>query len=84
MPDGTELPESIGQRLRRIREARGFTQSSLAQAAGIHRCIVNRVESGERAGETMFLGNAMRLAYALGISLDGLAGMPDMRHEGRR
>lgn len=37
---------AVGQRVRRWREARGWTQVELAAAAGINDCTVSHLESG--------------------------------------
>ena len=41
--------ETFGGRLKRLREEAGFTQQSLADAAGMHRLGVAKVERDERA-----------------------------------
>ena len=70
--------ESIGARLRRIRTMRGWTQVRLAEQAGLLQHTISQLESGAQQGECMQLGTAMRLAWALGVSVDTLSGMPDM------
>ena len=52
----------FGQRLRELRSARGFSQESLADEAGLHRTYVSSVERGER---NIGLLNIERLAVAL-------------------
>jgi len=61
----------LGRRLRRFRERAGFTQHGLADRSGVARTIIANLERGERAGIT--LSNALRIADALGISVDQLA-----------
>ena len=68
------MPESIGERLRRIRKARGLTQVQLAQRSGVMQQVISRYESGHPDGWDMALRTATKLARALGISLDVLAG----------
>ena len=70
--------ESIGARLRRIRTMRGWTQIQLAEQAGLLQHTTSQLESGAQKGECMQLGTAMRLAWALGVSVDTLSGMPDI------
>ena len=70
--------ESIGARLRRIRTMRGWTQVQLAEQSGLLQHTISQIESGAQKGECMQLATAMRLAWALGVSLDALSGMPDI------
>jgi transcriptional regulator with XRE-family HTH domain len=68
--------ESIGARLRRIRTMRGWTQVQLAEQSGLLQHTISQIESGAQKGECMQFGTAMCLAWALGVSLDALSGMP--------
>jgi transcriptional regulator with XRE-family HTH domain len=61
----------MGQRLQSLRREKGFTQASLAEAAGISRRTLEAWEQGKR---TMLFEGAVKLADALGVSLDELAG----------
>jgi DNA-binding XRE family transcriptional regulator len=61
---------TLGQRLRRVREARHQTQVDLAAAAGISQGYLSQLERDEREPT---LSIAARLAGVLGISLDHLA-----------
>jgi transcriptional regulator with XRE-family HTH domain len=61
----------LGRRLRRFRERVGLSQDALADRAGVARTIIANLERGHRSGIT--LSNALRLADALGISVDQLA-----------
>ena len=70
--------ESIGARLRRIRTMRAWTQVQLAEQSGLLQHTISQIESGAQKGECMQLATAMRLAWALGVSLDALSGMPDI------
>jgi transcriptional regulator with XRE-family HTH domain len=56
---------AFGQRVRRIREQRGFSQEQLAELAGIHRTYMSSVERGQR---NIGLDNIAALADALGVS----------------
>lgn len=40
---------SLGQRVRRLRESTGMTQGSLAEAAGVGRVTLVRIENGEQS-----------------------------------
>jgi transcriptional regulator with XRE-family HTH domain len=72
------IVESIGARLRRIRTMRGLTQVQLAEQSGLLQHTISQIESGAQKGEFMQLATAMRLAWALGVSVDALSGMPDI------
>lgn len=62
--------QTLGQRIRAAREARGFSQVSLAAAALISQGYLSQVERDEREPT---LSIAAHLARALGMSLDELA-----------
>ncbi len=63
--------ETFAARLKRLREAAGWTQDLLADRAGLSVAAVRQWEQGRREPS---LGMARRLAEALGVSLDRLAG----------
>lgn len=54
----------FGLRLRELRLARGFSQESLADMAGLDRTYVSSCERGQR---NISLENIYRLAIALGV-----------------
>ena len=54
----------FGERIRALRLAKGFTQESLAAAAGLHPTYVGGIERGER---NVSLDNILKLANALAI-----------------
>ena len=68
--------ESIGARLRRIRTMRGWTQVQLAEQSGLLQHTISQIEGGAQKGECMQVATAMRLSWALGVSVDALSGMP--------
>ena len=41
--------QAMGQKIRRLREASGFTQEKLAEAAGVGRVTLIRIEKGEQS-----------------------------------
>jgi UDP-N-acetylglucosamine 1-carboxyvinyltransferase len=65
-----EFASSVGERIRRGRQHKGWTQVELAEASGLSSNYVARLERGE-LGASLFV--ASRLAEALGTTLDGLA-----------
>lgn len=62
----------LGQRLKTLREDRGWSQNELARRAGVHGVSISRWERGERTEIT--LSQFVKLADALGVSLDDLLG----------
>jgi transcriptional regulator with XRE-family HTH domain len=63
--------EAMGQRLRELRQGAGFSQPQLAEAAGVPVASLRNWEHGRRA---LMFSSAYRLARAMGITLDLLAG----------
>ena len=63
--------ETVGERLQRLREALGLTQEQLGRAAGVPPTSLRNYEQGRRLPR---LDAAVKLADALGITLDALAG----------
>jgi transcriptional regulator with XRE-family HTH domain len=72
----TEGEKARGMRLKELRQRRHLTQEKLAQAVGVG---LNTIRKWERGDRTPGLYLAMRLALALDVSLDELAGMPPRR-----
>jgi transcriptional regulator with XRE-family HTH domain len=66
---------TFGQRLQRFREQRNLTQLALAQRASVPQSVISDLEAGKREGVTLEM--AWRLARALSVSLDYLAGTWD-------
>ncbi len=66
---------TLGQRLRHLRELAGLSQNELAKRANVHRPLISVLESGKQRSVT--LETAQRLAQALGVTLDFLAGPGD-------
>ena len=60
----------LGHRIRLYREARGWTKSDLARAAGLHLMSVSRIESGETLGPSIQIVKC--IAVALDCSIDEL------------
>ena len=64
--------ESFGEKVSRLREARGWNHTDLSRASGVARATIIRVEKNPALN--MNLAQARRIAIALGTSLDFLAG----------
>jgi transcriptional regulator with XRE-family HTH domain len=78
-PSPPSARESIGVRLARLRQMRRWSQVQLIRRAGLTAHGISQIESGRRDGWGMELETAYRLAFALGTSIDVLAGMPELR-----
>lgn len=65
--------KSFGTRLKAIREKRGWSQSELAERAHVPYETIYRVERGTHQEPRISI--AVKLARALGVSLDVLAGV---------
>jgi transcriptional regulator with XRE-family HTH domain len=76
MAAGDDNQTSFGEVMRHLRREAGLSQAGLAAAAGVHLRQIHRYESGEQQPA---LGIAHRLAVALGVTLDELAGVPSDR-----
>jgi transcriptional regulator with XRE-family HTH domain len=62
----------MGQRLKELRRARELTQEQLARTIGVGLDAVRKWERGDR---TPRLDMAAKLAEALGVTIDELAGV---------
>jgi len=69
------MTDSVGNRLRHLRRARGFGVRELATLAQVPQSTLSQIENGKRPGSGMSLETGKRLARALGISLDVIAGV---------
>ena len=61
-----EFQVRLGARIRRLREKRGFTQESFADACGLHRNFMGSVERGR---QNLTLKSLRVIAKGLGTSL---------------
>lgn len=63
----------IGDRIRKLREQRGFSVRQLARLAKIPHETISRLENNQQRFPSLPV--AIRLAKTLGVTLDYLAGM---------
>lgn len=73
-PIGDVLDE-VGARLRRVRHERGVTLAALAEATGVSKSTLSRLESGARRPSLELL---LPIAQAHRLSLDELVGAPEV------
>lgn len=71
----------FGENVRRLREAKGLTQQSLADELYVTRQAVSRWEGGSRYPDLM---TAKKLASALGSTMDALLADDDMKQYAQR
>ena len=62
------LPRQVGIAVASARRARGFTQTQLAQSAGVSRQLVNRLEMGSATG--IALDKLLSILDAAGCAMD--------------
>lgn len=77
-PDFEQYARELGQKLRRLREARGLSQERVAHVAGISAFTYFKFEKGESKPGTPMnpqLLTLLALSQALGVRLDEL--LPD-------
>jgi len=74
-PDGAndDVLDKVGERLRHIRTSRGATLADLAEATGISKSTLSRLESGQRRPSLELL---LPIARAHRVPLDELVGAP--------
>jgi transcriptional regulator with XRE-family HTH domain len=70
---------TLGDRIKRERERRGWSQNELARRAQVRQAQLSEVESGKR--HDMMASILRRIARTLGVSMDYLAGMYDDKSE---
>lgn len=63
---------TLGERLKRLRESKGLSQSELARRSQTKQATISRLESGRM--KDVETATARRLARALGTSVDYLIG----------
>ena len=63
------IEERFGERVRKLRQSKGWSQEDLAFKAGMHRTCLGGIERGERNPS---LRNIAAIAKALGVTLSEL------------
>jgi transcriptional regulator with XRE-family HTH domain len=66
---GLEAQVQLGERVRRLREKRGWSQEGFAHEGGLGRSFAGAIERGEK---DVRLSTLAKLAKALGVSLSQL------------
>lgn len=61
-----KICQLFGERIRKLRKERGFSQEDFANEVGIHRTYIGSIERGEK---NPCLNNIQRMSHALKISL---------------
>ncbi len=61
-----DLQRTLGQNLRRYRQAQGLSQEAFAEVLGVHRTYMGGLERGER---NLTLRSVERIAERLGIGV---------------
>jgi transcriptional regulator with XRE-family HTH domain len=72
--------ETLGPRLQRLRAAAGMSQSELAAAAGVP---IGTIRNWEHDRRGPLFETAIKIAVALGVSLDELGGISPENSPGR-
>jgi transcriptional regulator with XRE-family HTH domain len=67
--------DQVGPRLKRLRTQRGITLTALAEATGISKSTLSRLETGQRRASLELL---LPLAHAYRVPLDDLVGAPEV------
>lgn len=75
-PSPSSTPESVGERLARLRRERGITQIELAKKLGVGQSVVSHYERSRRGLDSDLV---RRLTTILGVSADELLGLQPVR-----
>ena len=76
-------PDKVGRLVRGFRQRRGLTLQEFARLSGVPQSTLSFLEIGTRQGRNLTLETGAKLARALGISLDVLAGVYEEKDEER-
>ena len=72
--------ETFGNRLERLRKARGLSRYAVAKGAGLSQPLMKHLE-GVRSGRTVSGGTLERLAAFFDLTIEELLGPPDAEEE---
>jgi transcriptional regulator with XRE-family HTH domain len=64
-PEKMDRQENFGQKVRQLREAKGWSQEDFAEASGLHRTYISGIERGTRNPTLIVI---WQLADALAVS----------------
>lgn len=71
--DNPDIDAEIGRRLQALRQQRGLSLAALAEASGVSKAMISRVERAQSSATAALLG---RLAAGLGVPLSALVAPP--------
>ena len=69
MRKNVSIQQKFGNRVRKLRKSKGWSQEGFADQCGLHRTYIGAIERGER---NVSLNNIHVIAKALGISVKDL------------
>jgi len=69
MRQNKTIQQKFGNRVRKLRKGKGWSQEEFADECGLHRTYIGAIERGER---NVSLNNIYAIAKALGISVKEL------------
>lgn len=75
LPAVAQALGAVGPRLRRVREQRGFTLTSVADLTGLSKSTLSRLETGQRRPSLELL---LPLAQVYRVPIDDLVGAPEV------
>ena len=61
-------------KIKELRKEKGLTQTELAELAGTQQSRLGEYERGDKPVENMTVGQAKKIADALGVKIDDLIG----------
>ncbi|OMF02793.1 helix-turn-helix transcriptional regulator [Paenibacillus sp. FSL H7-0942] len=77
----TTLRNSVGERIRAIRKAKGLTQQQLAELSGLDDAYIGSVERGER---NFSIDTLEKIVHALGMPLANFFAINNQKEDDRQ
>ena len=74
------MAEPFGERLQRLRTARGMSRYAVSKATGLSQPLMGQLESYP-SGHKINAGTLQRLAKFYGVTMEELLGPPDAEEE---